>query len=90
MHQGAVRHRDGRLSRSSRNTVRGVLEDDPRNWRLDVPEPCIDLYSELRERPRDLTAEEAQMLVALVDAWRAHEHRKHIALMAALAQREDG
>jgi hypothetical protein len=57
VHQGAVRHRHRRLS----HTVRGALEDDPRNWRLDVGEPCIDLYSELSERPRDLTAEPARM-----------------------------
>jgi hypothetical protein len=32
-----------------------------------------------------LTAPEAQMMVELVDAWRAAEHEKHIALIAARA-----
>lgn len=57
--------------------------DDPRNWHLRVPQDRIDLYLELNERPRALTAEEARMLVELVDAWRELEHRKHIALMNA-------
>ena len=61
------------------------MEDgDPQDWRLDVPQDRIDLYLELKERPRSLAAAEARMLVELVDAWRAHEHRKHITLMQAL------
>lgn len=58
-----------------------MTEDDPQDWRLDIPQDRIDLYLELSEQPRALTAEEASMMVDLVDAWRAHEHRKHIALM---------
>jgi len=58
--------------------------DDPRNWRLEVPQDRIDLYRELSEQPRSLSADEAAMMVELVDAWRTHEHRKHIALMHAL------
>jgi hypothetical protein len=61
-----------------------VDDDDPQDWRLDVPQDRIDLYLELKERPRSLAAAEARMLVELVDAWRAHEHRKHIALKEAL------
>jgi hypothetical protein len=63
--------------------------DNPQNWRFDLPQDRIDLYLELSDEPRALTAEEAQMMVELVDAWRGHEHRKHIALMAALAQLAD-
>jgi hypothetical protein len=62
-----------------------MSDEDPRNWRLDVPQDRIDLYLELLERPRPLTETEAQMMVELVDAWRAAEHEKHIALMAARA-----
>jgi hypothetical protein len=58
-----------------------VHTDDPRSWRLDVPQPCINLYSELVDAPRALDAQEAAKLVQLVDAWRDLEHRKHIALM---------
>lgn len=58
---------------------------DPADWRLDVPGDRIDLYRELADRPRSLTAAEAMMLVELVDAWRRLEHRKHIALGQALA-----
>jgi len=43
----------------------------------------MDLYLELTKRPRALTAEEARMMVELVDAWRELEHRKHIALTDA-------
>ena len=57
---------------------------DPRNWRLSVSKAHLALYSELSKEPRDLTPSEARMMVELVAAWRAHEHRKHIALMAAL------
>jgi hypothetical protein len=62
-----------------------VRDENPQNWRLDVPQDRIDLYLELLERPRPLTEFEAQMMVELVDAWRALEHEKHIALMAARA-----
>jgi hypothetical protein len=61
-----------------------MADEDPRTWTLDIPQDRIDLYLELAGRPRALTETEAQMMVELVDAWRAHEHRKHIALMAAL------
>jgi hypothetical protein len=57
--------------------------EDPSNWRLDVPQPCIDLYTELVDAPRPLDAHEAATLVQLIDAWRDLEHRKHIALKAA-------
>jgi hypothetical protein len=58
-------------------------DDDPQNWRLDVPQDRIDLYLELANDPRPLTADEARMMVELVDAWRALEQRKHIALKHA-------
>ena len=58
--------------------------DDPRKWRLDVPQDRIDLYHELSEQPRSLSADEAAKKVELVNAWRKQEHRKHIALMHAL------
>ena len=57
---------------------------DPRNWKLDVDQASIDLYVSLLDASRALTADEAKMMVDLVNAWRAHEHEKHIALMAAL------
>lgn len=59
-------------------------DNDPRNWRLEVGEAHLDLYSELLEHPRALTTVETQMMVELVDAWRAVEQRKHVALMHAL------
>jgi hypothetical protein len=65
-------------------------EDDPRKWRIDVLQDRVDLYLSLKDEPRALTAEEAVMMVELVDAWRSHEHRKHVALMAALDQRSRG
>jgi hypothetical protein len=65
-------------------------KDDPRDWRLDISERHLDLYSELSEHPRPLSQDEARMMVELVDAWRAHEHRKHIALMRALEQDKRG
>jgi hypothetical protein len=54
--------------------------DDPQHWSLDIPVDRIDLYLQLKDAPRALTAAEATMMVELVDAWRALEHRKHIAL----------
>jgi hypothetical protein len=60
-----------------------VEHDDPQNWRVDVPKACIDLYLDVSDTPRALSADEAQLLVQLVDARRAPEHRKHIALEAA-------
>jgi hypothetical protein len=57
--------------------------DDPRNWRLDIARDRIELYLELSDQPRALSADEAAKMVELVNAWRAHEHRKHIALMHA-------
>jgi hypothetical protein len=50
----------------------------------------IDLYRELADRPRALTADEATMMVELVDAWRALEHRKHIALEHAREEHAGG
>jgi hypothetical protein len=63
--------------------------EEPCDWRLDVPRDRIDLYLELVAHPRPLTEREAQMMVELVNAWRALEHRKHIALEAARAERSD-
>ena len=65
------------------------MAEPPQNWRLDVPPDRIHLYLELSGRPRPLTAEEAMMLVELVDAGRIREQRKHIALERALAVVED-
>ena len=59
---------------------------DPRRWKLDVDPAAIDLYVSLRDAPRALGADEAVLMVDLVDAWRAHEHEKHIALMAILRE----
>jgi hypothetical protein len=64
-----------------------MASEDLRDWRLDVEQDRIDLYLELLERPRALTEDEARMMVELVDAWRAAEHQKHIALMAERARR---
>jgi len=59
-------------------------DDDPRSWRLDNVSPAhLALHGELLDHPRPLSAAEAQLMVELVEAWRAHEHRKHIALMHA-------
>jgi hypothetical protein len=63
-------------------------DTDPRNWKLDVDEPSINLYVSLLDAPRPLTADEAAMMVDLVNAWRSHEHDKHVGLMAALAEVE--
>jgi hypothetical protein len=65
-------------------------DDNPQNWRLDVPRDRIDLYLELATDPRPLTADEARMMVELVDAWRALEQRKHIALTHARRHPRDG
>lgn len=65
-------------------------QTDPRDWRLDVAESCIELYLELSERPRPIKRVETEMLLEVIDAWRAHEHRKHIALMRALGGPADG
>jgi hypothetical protein len=61
-------------------------DPDPRKWTLDVDRDCIDLYLSLLDEPRALTADEATKMVDLVNAWRAGEQEKHIALMAALEQ----
>jgi hypothetical protein len=66
-----------------------MLPEDPGDWRLEVPQDRVDLYLELVAHPRPLTEKEAQMMVELVDAWRALEQRKHIALDAARAERGD-
>lgn len=65
-----------------------MAAEDPSNWRLDVEQDRIDLYLELLERPRALSEDEARMMVELVDAWRAAEHRKHIALEVERARRQ--
>jgi len=62
--------------------------EEPSDWRLDVRQDRIDLYLELIECPRPLTEEEARMMVELVDAWRALEHRKQIALEAERGRRD--
>jgi hypothetical protein len=61
-------------------------ESDPASWRIDASQDCIDLYLELANEPRALSAREASMMVELVDAWRSHEHTKHIALIEALGR----
>ncbi len=61
-------------------------DPNPQNWVLDVARECIDLYLELLDAPPALSPNEAEMMVDLVNAWRAAEHEKHIALMAALAE----
>jgi Cysteine-rich CPCC len=71
----------GRRYASDSSTYYYWRHDDPRDWRLDVSDRCIQLYRELSERPRPLDGQEAAMMVDLVDAWRALEQRKHIALM---------
>jgi hypothetical protein len=58
---------------------------EPANWRLDMSDRHIELYSELSSKPRAITKDEARMLVELVDAWRALEHRKHLAVERLLA-----
>ena len=69
-----------------------ALDDDldPRNWRLEVDQGCIDLYRSIHDEPRALTAEECSQMIQLVDAWRGHEQRKHVALVAALEVIERG
>jgi hypothetical protein len=59
-----------------------------------APPEAIDLYLRLSKRlladdapdPESpaLSWHETALLVSLVDAWRSHEHRKHIALRHAL------
>ena len=61
--------------------------EDCANWSIQAPREQIDLYRELVEQPRVLTAPESAALVELIDSWRAHEHRKHVALKQALQQR---
>jgi hypothetical protein len=75
------------LSSSAADYICTMAEDAPQNWRLDVSDACIDLYRELSAETRRLSKDEAQMMVELVDAWRALEHRKHIALESALSDR---
>jgi hypothetical protein len=65
-----------------------MASEEPGDWRVEVSQDRIDLYLELAERPRPLTEEEARMMVELVDAWRAVEHRKHIALEAERGRRD--
>jgi hypothetical protein len=64
--------------------VVAARDSDPGSWKLDVDQASIDLYLSLLDASRALTADEATMMVDLVNAWRAHEHEKHIELMAAL------
>jgi hypothetical protein len=68
-------------------TLRAMPDDsragDPQNWRIDVPQAHIDLYLELLTEPRALRADEARMMVELVNGWRSLEQRKHIALKSA-------
>ncbi len=58
---------------------------EPPNWRIGVPQGHIDLYLELLNAPRALSANEAQVMVELVDAWRSLEQSKHITLKSAEA-----
>jgi hypothetical protein len=43
----------------------------------------MSIFTRSVERPRPLSASEARMMVELVDAWRALEHRKRMALKAS-------
>lgn len=63
---------------------------EPEDWRLDISQACIRLYQELSHQPRPLSRTEAAMMVDLVDAWRALEHRKHLALRQARRQAQPG
>ena len=63
--------------------------DDPRSWRLEIADEPVALYERLVDQPRALSETECRQLVDLIDAWRAHEHRKHIALMQCLRAREE-
>ena len=63
--------------------------DKPQNWRLEIDPDRVDLYLELSRRPRPLTVAEARMMVELVDAWRALEQRKHIALSEGAEECKD-
>jgi hypothetical protein len=60
--------------------------DDPRNWRLNVPDDAVALYLGVAKNPRPLTAPEVTKLVDVIDAWRDREHRKHIALTSLQSQ----
>ncbi len=64
-------------------------EDNPRNWVLEITDEPIALYEQLVDQPRPLTEAECRRLIDLIDAWRAHEHRKHIALMQCLHKRPE-
>lgn len=66
-----------------------MKDGDPRNWRLEITDEPIALYEELLDQPRSLSEAECRQLIELIDAWRAHEHRKHIALMQCLRARKD-
>jgi hypothetical protein len=74
------------MSRSACRRDDGPTRPDPRKWKLEVDQAAIDLYVTLLDAPRALSTDEAAMMVDLVNAWRAGEHEKHIALMAALAE----
>jgi len=61
-----------------------VNEVDPRNWRPEITDEPIALYEQLVDHPCAQSEAEWRQLVDLIDAWRAHEYRKHIALMQCL------
>lgn len=61
-------------------------DPDPKKWRLEVDQAAIELYVSLLDTPRALSTAEATTMVDLLDAWRAGEHEKHIALIAALTE----
>src|SRR5258708_9382592 len=78
---GIWEHRKGnRMLDHLRDEAAAVTADDPANWKLAIGSEQIDLYSEVSRTPRPLSADEARMLVELVDAWRGLEHRNYIAL----------
>lgn len=56
---------------------------DPQNWRIDLPQSHIELYLELLNEPRVLSADEARMMDEVANARRSLEQRKHIALKSA-------
>ncbi len=53
-------------------------EDHPRSWPLEITDEPVALCEQLVDQPRALSEAECRQLIDLIDAWRAHEHRKHI------------
>jgi hypothetical protein len=82
-----LRHVEGGVALPHRPSARQETDTDPpANWRLRVSDKNIELYMELMDQPRAISAAETRMLVELVDAWRDLEHRKRLALERDLMQ----